>query len=576
MNSYESNLSPQQLETFTNQFKRLQVANNRKSGPTINIYQRSNNNSRPLLSGAPTHSSSSSIVSDEDYERAFQITEHPTMSTAEKVTAFKKLTGNKTLPIMRPRSKDNNMSLMATAATIHPKHPELFDEIMSHSSLVKSLKKNDGAMFRHAKPLQSAAKDTPLAYSDLALNRKKSLISSGAKNDTPLAYSDLVLNRKKSSSRPDVSLDYMNKMFEKIDAEEKQTKLFRKQYKSNASASTAHPSIDPKKASDINARMTRAIMESEHITPAEKQTALKGLSASPFYNAKHTMKDGKTLGDIINSQRTKSMVRSSANPNTNRDDDHHSTFVNFYKSFTPCDSQYKQTYRILKDDSISDAKKIKHLNNAINNGLNIHQKMSDGSNLMHTNSKGSAVYEKINGLYRDSFAMFKRSPKTEMKKTDAPAPVDEERQLEKTQKLHDAINSRDLDKCKKYIKAGACPHLEIDGVSGHSLLSDMNKIPFSRDLGNLFKEQPSSSMTKSGMHCFGSLSDKVDQVIDEIESDVESIGSDVEDAFEEIMHEVEEPFKKSSGCSGCSGKKSKKSKSKSKSGEPHDRDSEYM
>lgn len=573
MNSYESNLSPQQLETFTNQFKRLQVANNRKSGPTINIYQRSNNNSRPLLSGAPTHSSSSSIVSDEDYERAFQITEHPTMSTAEKVTAFKKLTGNKTLPIMRPRSKDNNMSLMATAATIHPKHPELFDEIMSHSSLVKSLKKNDGAMFRHAKPLQSAAKDTPLAYSDLALNRKKSLISSGAKNDTPLAYSDLVLNRKKSSSRPDVSLDYMNKMFEKIDAEEKQTKLFRKQYKSNASASTAHPSIDPKKASDINARMTRAIMESEHITPAEKQTALKGLSASPFYNAKHTMKDGKTLGDIINSQRTKSMVRSSANPNTNGDDDHHSTFVNFYKSFTPCDSQYKQTYRILKDDSISDAKKIKHLNNAINNGLNIHQKMSDGSNLMHTNSKGSAVYEKINGLYRDSFAMFKRSPKTEMKKTDAPAPVDEERQLEKTQKLHDAINSRDLDKCKKYIKAGACPHLEIDGVSGHSLLSDMNKIPFSRDLGNLFKEQPSSSMTKSGMHCFGSLSDKVDQVIDEIESDVESIGSDVEDAFEEIMHEVEEPFKKSSGCSG---KKSKKSKSKSKSGEPHDRDSEYM
>jgi hypothetical protein len=546
MNSYDSNLSPQQLETFTNQFKRLQVANNRKSGPTINIYQRS----RPLLSGAPTHSSSSSssIVSDEDYERAFQITEHPTMSTAEKVKAFKKLTGNKTLPIMRPRSKDNNMSLMATAATIHPKHPELFDEIMSHSSLVKSLKKNDGAMFRHAKPLQSAAKDTPLAYSDLALNRKK------------------------SSSRPDVSLDYMNKMFEKIDAEEKQTKLFRKQYKSNASASssTAHPSIDPKKAADINARMTRAIMESEHITPAEKQTALKGLSASPFYNAKHTMKDGKTLGDVINSQRTKSMIRSSAR---NDDDDHHSTFINFYKTFTPCDSQYKDTFRVLKDDSISDAKKIKHLNNAINNGLNIHQKMSDGSNLMHTNSKGSAVYEKINGLYRDSFAMFKRSPKTEMKKTDAPAPVDEERQLEKTQKLHDAINSRDLDKCKKYIKAGACPHLEIDGVSGHSLLSDMNKIPFSRDLGNLFKEQPSSSMTKSGMHCFGSLSDKVDQVIDEIESDVESIGSDVEDAFEEIMHEVEEPFKKSSGCSG---KKSKKSKSKSKSGEPHDRDSEYM
>lgn len=572
MNSYDSNLSPQQLETFTNQFKRLQVANNRKSGPTINIYQRS----RPLLSGAPTHSSSSSsssIVSDEDYERAFQITEHPTMSTAEKVAAFKRLAGNKTLPIMRPRSKDNNMSLMATAATIHPKHPELFDEIMSHSSLVKSLKKNDGAMFRHAKPLQSAAKDTPLAYSDLALNRKKSMISSGAKKDTPLAYSDLALNRKKSSSRPDVSLDYMNKMFEKIDAEEKETKLFRKQYKSNASASVAHPSIDPKKAADINARMTRAIMESEHITPAEKQTALKGLSASPFYNTKHTMKDGKTLGDVINSQRTKSMIRSSAR---NDDDDHHSTFINFYKTFTPCDSQYKDTFRILKDDSISDAKKIKHLNNAINNGLNIHQKMSDGSNLMHTNSKGSAVYEKINGLYRGSFAMFKRSPKTEMKKTDAPAPVDEERQLEKTQKLHDAINSRDLDKCKKYIKAGACPHLEIDGVSGHSLLSDMNKIPFSRDLGNLFKEQPSSSMTKSGMHCFGSLSDKVDQVIDEIESDVESIGSDVEDAFEEIMHEVEEPFKKSSGCSGCSGKKSKKSKSKSKSGEPHDRDSEYM
>lgn len=530
MHLRSTNYSKEELERLTNQLRDVGLVG-QPSTPTINIHQR-RSNSRPLLFA----SASSQKNIDDNHERAFQIIEHPTMSTKEKVAEFKKLSDISDIKIMKPRSKDNPMTLLGAASTIHDKHPELFDEIMNHHSLIKSIResKND-PKFRHA---------------GAPLNR---------------------LGAKKPIFPRDVPMDYMDQVCKQIDEEKKNPStptLFRKQYPHplRSSAKSQPPSIDQQKANDIHARMVRTIMESEHITPEEKETVRRYSSNSDFFSQGLTMKDGKTMGDIIHQQKT---LRSSARP---VNESHLAMSHNFYNSFKPCDNEFKKTFELLKNDSVSDSKKLKHLDDAIKNGLNIHQKMSDGSTLLRSSAPGSAVYNKIAGLYRQSFSEFKKK-NAEMQKTKASVPEIESvdaYKLKQTQKLHGAINKRNLAKCKEAIKSGACPHLEIDGVTGHTLLEEMNKIPFSRDLNNLFKEQ-SSTMTKSGIHCFKEMTDEIEEVADKAESDIEDVVeevlSDIEDAGEEVKDAVEKLFN-SKGCS----KKSRKSKSSSS----RDRDSEYM
>lgn len=540
------------------------------SRSNVNIYQ---HNRRPLtvtINGRRTSNYLMDSASAVPHEDAFKIIEHPTLSTDEKVKRFNELASKNNLNIMAHRSKDDHKSLMSAAAAVKNKHPELYDAVMSQSSIVKGVRAQRQS--NRPKPDQLAIDRQPSLKERMTLTR-------GApqrlrKPDSAYmsqAMADLDINR------PDMS-ELADRLFEKRYSVSQLPSFL------TSSARYENPVADKQDASDMHARLMRTLMESPHMSPEEKQTILKTGARSPYFDPERKLKDGVSLNDVVNEPNAKKILASFNN--AKKSENGELTFKQhadaFYNSFGRCGNDFVRLYNTINDPEIKEKDKLNAIDEAIDNGLSIRQRMQDGSHLLQASSKGSAVFNKLTGIYRDEFNKFrnqtpvKKMTQSSAKKTSSSSSTRvDSNKLEQTRKLHDAVHDRDIEKCEKYIKAGACPHLVIDGDSAMSIRSEINPIPFTKKFDALVKDIP-APMFKTGMHCFKRAVHKVEEamsddddtgtdtdtdtgdegILSEVESDIEEGIKNVTEGIEDVIEDIKRPFKSK----GCSGKKNKKSK----------------
>lgn len=542
------------------------------SRSNVNIYQ---HNRRPLnvtINGRRTSNYLMDSASAAPHEDAFKIIEHPTLSTSEKVKRFNELASKNDLMIMAHRSKDDHKSLMSAAAAVKNKHPELYDAVMSQSSIVKGVRAQRQLNNRPI-PDQSVFVRQPSLKERMTLTRgapKRLRNPDSAYMNQAMA--DLDINR------PDIS--------------ELSDRLFQKRYSVpqlpsflTSSARYENPAVDKQGASDMHARLMRTLMESPHMSPEEKQTILKTGVRSPYFDPERKLKDGASLNDVVNEPNAKKILASFNN--AKKSENGELTFKQhadaFYNSFGRCGNEFVQLYNTINDPEIKEKEKLKAIDEAVGNGLSIRQRMQDGSHLLQASSKGSAVFNKLTGIYRDEFKKFrnqtpvkKMTPSSAKKNSSSSSSTRvDSNKLEQTRKLHEAVHDRDIEKCDKYIKAGACPHLVIDGDSAMSIRSEINPIPFTKKFDALVKDIP-APMFKTGMHCFKKAVHKVEEamsddddtgtgtdtdtgdegLLSDVESDIEEGIKNVTEGIEDVIEDIERPFK-SNGCSGKKGKKSK-------------------
>lgn len=540
------------------------------SRSNVNIYQHTRRPLNVTINGRRTSNYLMDSASAAPHEDAFKIIEHPTLSTSEKVKRFNELASKNDLKIMAHRSKDDHKSLMSAAAAVKNKHPELYDAVMSQSSIVKGVR---------AQRQSNRPKPDQLAFDRQPSLKERMTLTRGApkrlrKPDSAYvsqAMADLDINR------PDMS-ELADRLFEKRYSVPQLPSFL------TSSARYENPAVEKQDASDMHARLMRTLMESPHMSSEEKQTILKTGARSPYFDPEHKLKDGASLNDVVNEPNAKKILASFNNAKKSENDE--LTFKQhadaFYNSFGRCGNEFVQLYNTIENPEITEDKKLKAIDKAVGNGLSIRQRMQDGSHLLQASSKGSAVFNKLTGIYRDEFKKFrnqtpgdKMTPSSAKKNSSSSSTRVDSNKLEQTRKLHDAVHDRDIEKCAKYIKAGACPHLVIDGDSAMSIRSEINPIPFTKKFDALVKDIP-APMFKTGMHCFKKAVHKVEEamsddddtgtgtdtdtgdegILSEVESDIEEGIKNVTEGIEDVIDDIKRPFK-SNGCSGKKGKKSK-------------------